>query len=250
VEPIFHNYQFTDRVRNQLDWDGHYMFPNLLTQTACQNLTQALVHIESLIPTAVSGHEPNRFAAEYNDYLESLISHPDLLKLARRALGEDIRYDHCVTLNRSANNQGIGWHSHEYSDDDSSLGFIRIFFYVNGFQVNDGGLKVVPGSHLYRDSKIRAKNDEDLEANWMTGNSHPMTGEELKIETLSAPTGTVILMWTHAAHGVTSRKPDSDTRWTVVYAYRNPGRQSRARWISPAYERKTIPGAESLMGLH
>ena len=43
-------------------------------------------------------------------------------------------------------------------------------------------------------------------------------------------------MWTYAAHGVSARRPDSDTRWTVVYAYRNPGKLSGARWISQEYE--------------
>ena len=47
-----------------------------------------------------------------------------------------------------------------------------------------------------------------------------------------------------------SRKEDSDTRWCVVYAYRNPGRESRARWLSPSFEKKQIKGAEGLMSLY
>ncbi len=82
------------------------------------------------------------------------------------------------------------------------------------------------------------------------GKTHPETGEPLKVQTLSVPAGTVILMWTHAAHAVSSRKPDSDTRWTVVYAYRNPGKPSGARWISPEFEQKPIPGTEGLMSLY
>jgi hypothetical protein len=35
----------------------------------------------------------------------------------------------------------------------------------------------------------------------------------------------------------------------VVYAYRNPGAESRARWISEAFERNPPEGAEGLMGL-
>ena len=46
----------------------------------------------------------------------------------------------------------------------------------------------------------------------------------------------MILMWTHALHGVTPRKPTSPTRWTVVYGYRNPGRPSKARWISEEFD--------------
>ncbi|HIA69074.1 TPA: hypothetical protein EYN98_24155 [Candidatus Poribacteria bacterium] len=43
-------------------------------------------------------------------------------------------------------------------------------------------------------------------------------------------------MWTHAVHGVSARQSDNDTRWTAVYAYRNPVKPSRTRWISQKYE--------------
>ena len=250
ADTIFHAYTFTEKDKAQMDRDGHFIFPELLTPTAREHLTQSLAHIQSLQSKAVEGHEPNRFSAEYDNYLESLIGHGQMLELVLKVLGPEIRYDHCVALNRPGGNQGSRWHSHEYAEDDLSLGFIRIFFYVNGFEVDDGGLKAVPGSHLYRDQEIHADTDEELRTGWMSGKIHPMTGEQLKIESLSVPPSTVVLMWTHAAHAVSSRKPESDTRWTVVYAYRNPGRPSRARWISEAFERKPIPGAEGLMSLY
>ena len=245
---IFHSYEFNDQDRAKMDQDGHFVFPELLTPQAREQLTKSLAHIQSL--RAVKGHEPNRFSAEYDSYLESLIAHPQLLELARAVLGEEIRYDHCVALNRRGGNQGIRWHSHGYSEDDPRLGFVRIFFYVNGFDIDDGGLKAVQGSHLYRDREIHAASDEALRAGWMAGKTHPRTGEPLEIQELIAPPGSVALMWTHAAHAVSPRKPDSDTRWTVVYSYRNPGRPSRARWITPEFERKSIPGAEGLMSLY
>ncbi len=248
--PIFHDYTFGEHERKKLDSDGHYVFPGLLTSDAQEKLTHSLSHILELSRTSKEGHEPNRFSAEYNSYLESLIPHPQMLELVRKVLGEDIRYDHCVSLNRPGGNRGIGWHSHGYGDDDPSLGFVRIFFYVNGFEPDDGGLKAVPGSHLYRDSKIQARTDEDLRKGWLVGKTHPETGEPLEIEPLSAPPGTVALMWTHAAHAVSERKADSNTRWCVVYAYRNPGEPSGARWITPEFEKKPIPGAEGLMSLY
>ncbi len=248
--PIFSPYRFGEAERKKMDSDGHFVLPGLLTPNAQEKLTNALSHILELSRTSTEGHEPNRFSAEYNAYLESLIAHPQMLELARKVLGADIRYDHCVSLNRPGGNGGIGWHSHEYADDDPSLGFIRIFFYVNGFEPNDGGLKAVPGSHLYRDARIHAPSDEALREGWLAGRKHPETGEPLEIEALSAPSGTVALMWTHAAHAVSPRKEDSDTRWCVVYAYRNPGRPSRARWLTPEFERKPIPRSEGLMSLY
>jgi hypothetical protein len=249
-EPIFQPYEFGEQQKEILDRDGHFILPNLLTPQACERLTESLSYIQSLASAAVKGHEPNRFSAEYDEYLESLIGHPQMLGLARKVLGEDIRYDHCVSLNRPGGNQGIRWHSHSYSEDDPNLRFVRIFFYVNGFDVDDGGLKAVPGSHLHRNPKIHAPTDEDLRTGWMAGKTHPITHAPLEILPLSAPVGTVALMWTHAAHAVSPRKPDSNTRWCVVYAYRNPGRPSGARWVTEAFEQKPIVGAEGLMSLY
>ena len=245
--PIFHDYIFGNEERKQFDHNGHFILPELLTNDARERLTESLSHIESLIPGGKKGYEPNRFAAEYNSYLESLIPHPQMLKLAREVLGEDIRYDHCVSLNRPGGNGGIGWHSHSYSEDDDRYGYIRIFFYVNGFEKDDGGLKAVPGSHLYRDPKIHEATDEAMRNGWLAGKTHPNTGDPLKIETLSVPPGTVVLMWTHAAHAVTPRKQDSDTRWTVVYGYYKPGKDPGKRWISTEFEQKLIQGEEDLM---
>ena len=250
IRPIFHDYTFGAEERKVLDRDGHFVLPGLLTDDAQEQLTESLSLIQSLIPNSKEGHEPNRFSAEYDSYLESVIAHPQMLELARKILGDDIRYDHCVSLNRHGGNGGIGWHSHGYSDDDPSYGFVRIFFYVNGFEVDDGGLKAVPGSHLYRDGRIHGGTDEALREGWLAGKIHKETGEPLDVQALSVPPGTVILMWTHAAHAVTPRKQESDTRWTVVYAYRNPGKPSHARWITPEFEQKLIPGAEGLMSLY
>ncbi len=247
---LFESYDFGEREKEELDCAGHLILPGILTAEARQKLTTALARIQDLVPSAVEGHEPNRFAAEFDEYLESLIGHPQMLELARGVLGEDIRFDHCVTLNRAGGNSGSAWHSHAYVEDDANLGFVRIFFYVNGFEVNDGGLKVVSGSHLFRDHEINAATDEMLQRGWMAGKRHPSTGEPMKIEALAAPEGSVALMWCHAAHGVSARRPESETRWTVVYAYRNPGRESPARWLTPEFERKQILGAEGLMNLY
>ena len=249
MEALFRPFAFGADERAELDCDGHFALPGILTDEACVQLTAALAHIQSL-PRDDEEYIPSRFAAEFDAYLESLIGHPQLLDLVRRVLGPEIRYDHCVTLNREGGNPGSNWHSHEYADDDPALGFVRVFFYVNGFAADDGGLKVVPGSHLYRDPGINAESDAVLAQGWMVGKVHAVSGQPLSIEELSVPQGTVVLMWTHAAHGVNPRKEDSDTRWCVVYAYRNPGRESRARWLSPSFEKKQIKGAEGLMGLY
>lgn len=249
-DPLFKPYSFGPTEKEQMDRDGHFVLPGILTDHVCERLVESLSHIETLCAAGVKDPLPNHNAAEYDHYLESLIGHPQLLALARSILGDNIRFDHCVTLNRPGGNRGIRWHSHEYAEDDPSLGFVRIFFYVNGFEAGDGNLRVVPGSHLYRDPNIDAHSDEEFVERWMAGKTHPLTGEPLQIVDLTAPPATVALMWTHAAHAVHPRRSESTTRWSVVYAYRNPGRRSLARWITEAYENKPIPGAEGLMSLY
>lgn len=249
---IFKPYNFGAAEKALLDRDGHFILPGLLAGPVREELVIALRHIVEVVKAhGYEPHGPHMYAAEHAPYLAALIAHPQMLELARAVLGAEagkpIRYDHCVALNRLADNPGMRWHAHEYADNEPELGFIRIFFYVNGFEADDGGLKVVPGSHLFRDSKAEAPNDAELGAGWLKGKLHPTTGQPLRMETLSAPPGSVILMWTHALHGVTPRKPRSDTRWAVVYAYRNPGRPSRARRISESFERSGLPGQEGLL---
>jgi ectoine hydroxylase-related dioxygenase (phytanoyl-CoA dioxygenase family) len=197
-----------------------------------------------------SERSPKHYAAEHDTFLASIIAHPQMLELAHAVLGSDIRYDHCVDLSRAGSDPGQTWHTHSYADEQPQLGFVRIFYYVNGFMANDGGLRVVPGSHLFRHTRLRSATDEELNCAWLSGKTHPLTDKPLRMEDLEAPPGSVILMWTHALHAVSPRRPESDTRWAVVYAYRNPGVPSRARWISPEFEQSPPEGAESLMSLY
>lgn len=248
-EPIFKPYTFGEKEKAEMDHTGHFVLPGILTEQTCEKLIHSMKQIEGLVKAGVKDPLPNHNAAEYDSYLESLIAHPQMLALVRSVLGENIRFDHCVTLNRPIGNQGVRWHSHEYAEDDPQLGFIRIFFYISGFELGDANLKVVPGSHLYRDRNLTAQTDDELRAGWMAGKNHPHTGKPFAITQLVAPPATVALMWTHAAHAVNPRQSTS-TRWCVVYAYRNPGRPSEARWITEAYEKKPIPGAEGLLSLY
>ena len=147
MEALFRPFVFGADERAVLDRDGHIALPGVLTDAACVQLTAALARIQSL-PRDDEEYLPPRFAAEFDAYLESLIGHPQLLDLVRRVLGPEIRYDHCVALNREGGNQGSKWHSHEYADDDPTLGFVRVFFYVNGFAADDGGYEGGAGESL------------------------------------------------------------------------------------------------------
>ena len=238
--------------RAALDRNGHVLLPGRLTPEARSTLIAALADIEA--QAGADPIKPRHYSAEHNDYLASLIAHPEMITLVQAAIGPEIRFDHCVALNRAGGDNGSDWHSHDYAEDRTDLALVRIFFYLTGFTPGDGGLKVVPGSHLYRDPKVHAQkgeqafDDEAFGASWLQQKRHPLTGEPLRIEPLSAPEGSVVLMHTHAAHAVSPRQAASPMRWCVVYAYRNPGAPiSVGRWISKAFEQSPPPGAEWLM---
>jgi|TARA_B110000240_G_scaffold195034_1_gene243773 hypothetical protein len=254
-QDLFHPYTFTELDMDALNRDGHIMFPGLLTDGACELLREALDRIVVKVDASNAKdmdikRKPAKYAAEHDEYLESLIAHPQILVLARRVLGPLIRWDHCVSLVRAEGKTPLHWHTHDYAQDNPDLGFIRIFFYIDGFKPNDGGLKVVPGSHLFREGSLNFATDDELTEKWIKDKTHPQTGEPLQIRHLDAPPGTVIMMWTHALHGVTAKLPNTDTRRAIVYAYRNPGEPSKARWISEDFEKKRIAGVEELLPLY
>src|SRR4028119_1195428 len=172
-EPLFLPYSFAEVEKKQLDHDGHFLFPQILTPSARRQLIASLGR--NLEIPATEEHLPMRYAAEHDAYLASVIAHPQVLELARAVLGQEIRYDHCVNLSRKGGNRGEGWHTHPYAPDQPELGFIRIFFYISGYQKGNGSLKVVPGSHLLH-TGLRVESDEELRSSWMNGKTHPQTG--------------------------------------------------------------------------
>ena len=107
---LFNTHSWTAADKARLDTDGHIVLPGLLTDDAQRHLTESLRKIHGLSRTTGAGPKPtSMYAAEYDDYLESLIADPQMLELAGNALGANFRYDHCVSLIRPAANTGSGF---------------------------------------------------------------------------------------------------------------------------------------------
>ena len=91
---------------------------------------------------------PGSNCAEVDPWFEGVLGHPDMRRIVDRVLGTDARFDHCAMANRHGGDGGIGWHSHGTPDRDATYedgrGFIRVFFYINGFELSNGNLKVIP----------------------------------------------------------------------------------------------------------
>ena len=114
---LFTENGFTQSEKATLDSDGHVLLAGRLTSEARVQLIAALADIEA--QTTGNPVAPRHYSAEHNAFLASLIAHPQMLALAQAALGPEIRFDHCVALNRAGGDRGIGWHSHDYAEDRS-----------------------------------------------------------------------------------------------------------------------------------
>ena len=146
----------------------------------------------------------------------------------------------------------MGTHSHAYADgfarnnvdrlvtrkDRPHEAMIRVFFYVSGFNSRDGGcLKVIPGSHEWRDPGL----GETLRR-WSEEGKSTHLGVPLEEVELECPPGSVILMLTHA----TRRHPDAKRCCATMGLRRQLSNRrvvgSIARVITSAFAAKDGPG--------
>ena len=86
--------------------------------------------------------------------------------------------------------------------------FVLNLVYPEGFAAeDDGGLKFIPGSHLWRDpGGLRAQTDEDLESGWLEGKLHPVTRQPLQIVRPALGPGSMVCVLSHGAHAVSPKR--------------------------------------------
>ena len=186
-----------------------------------------------------SGHVP---------YLMNVLTHPQMLALQRLCLERaDIYFDHNQLLTRAPGYDGGGWHCHRigagYDDcGPADLGEYRsqpnsnlTICYPQGFAAaNDGGLKIIRGSHLFRDAAhCRGATDEEIRTDWRKDKVHPITDRLLRVEHLDLPPGSVVCCLSHAAHGVSPKGSDRPTRWCSLYCYKTSAKRSGL--VQPAH---------------
>ena len=177
------------------------------------------------------------FPAGHVPFLMDVLTHPQMLQLQRMCLASDtIYFDHNQLLTRPGGYPGNSWHCHPIGAGRDNCGVADLteyraqpntnltICYPEGFEVGkDGGLKIVRGSHLFRDpSGCRFSTDEEMEHQWLANRVHPVTGARLRIEHLSLPPGSIVCCLTHAAHGVDPKAAGRKTRWCTLYCYKKP----------------------------
>lgn len=201
------------------------------------------------------------FPAGHVPFLMDVLTHPQMLQLQRWCLeSENIYFDHNQLLTRPAGYPGDGWHCHPIGAGRDNCDVAKLteyraqpntnltMCYPEGFAAgNDGGLKIVRGSHLFRDpAKCRFATDEEMEQQWLANRVHPVTGTPLKIEHLSLPPGSIVCCLTHAAHAVEPKAAGRKTRWCTLYCYKKPddltGLVQPPRSVPPVWAMKAMRG--------
>ena len=175
------------------------------------------------------------FPAGHVSFLMNVLTHPQMLQLQRLCLGcNDIYFDHNQLLTRPAGYAGGAWHSHKIGGGADNRGIASLLeyqaqpnfnltlCYPQGFQAKqDGGLKLIRGSHLFRDpAGCQAASDEDMQQGWLAERRHPVTNQLMEIEYLSLPPGSIVCCLSHAAHAVAPKAPYKKPRWCSLYCYK------------------------------
>ena len=201
------------------------------------------------------------FSAGHVPFLMNVLMHPQMLQLQRMCLGcDDIYFDHNQLLTRPGGYSGGAWHSHTIGGGKDNCGVASpseyqaqpnsnlTLCYPQGFEAgDDGGLKLIRGSHLFRDpAGCRAGSDEEMRRGWLQGRVHPVTSEPLQIEHLSLPPGSIVCCLSHAAHGVASKALGRETRWCSQYCYKKAddvsGHVQPPRAVPPVWAMKAQRG--------
>ena len=201
------------------------------------------------------------FPAGHLPFLMDVLTHPHMLHLQRLCLGTDaVYFDHNQLLTRPPGYDGGGWHSHKIGAgcDRGPIDDLAAYqaqpntnltiCYPQGFGADrDGGLKLIRGSHLFRDPEnCRGKTDAEIEVGWLEGRGHPITGKPLVIEHLELPPGSIVCCLSHGAHGVAPKAADRKTRWSSLYAYKKAddrtGRVQPPHAVPPVWALKAQRG--------
>ena len=219
TEALKYGQQLNDRLLTsdwtQIDWRGLGRMPptKSLTSDEIKNALGGSQRVpqsddEACVKT-LRRHSvfAEYFPAGHVPFLMNVLTHPQMLQLQRMCLGSDeIYFDHNQLLTRLPGYPGGAWHSHRIGGGADNCGvaslseyqaqpnFNLTLCYPQGFEAgDDGGLKIIRGSHLFRDpAGCRAADDEEMQGGWLAARVHPTTSEPRQIEYRSPPPGTIV----------------------------------------------------------
>ena len=212
--------------RTKLDWSALGVLPHQRshppTTTLTQEERQRALGSGQFIPqstdeTGVRTLRQNGVLPEYCcfahvAYLAFVLTHPQMLALQRLVLGSEPYFGTSQLNNKAPGYSGGGWHSHPIGGGIDSLPMTRdlaeyhsgslcslTLAYPEGFQAgDDGNISIIRGSHLWRDPEgcrsaaAGEVGNAEMEAGWLRGKAHPITGADMVIEQLVLPPGSLV----------------------------------------------------------
>ena len=207
------------------------------------------------------GGFPEHNAVEYSQFLRHACTHSDMIALQCAVLGvapspDELRFDHGLILNRKHGFKGQNWHSHSYKQEgaadyteqqDPRFGgaLVRMLCYPEGFKSDpeEGGLGVIPGSHL-ASGYCRGFDDAGVNE-WLRG-KEGADGAALGPMRLSLPPGSVVVIHCYTVHSVAPHTVDGAApRFASLFCFRRRATgPARSRWVSARFEEAVLEHAD------
>ncbi len=231
----------TDSAKQQLENRGFLVLPGFLSPAEVERFRTRVEELYS-VEGERSGNEfkqepgARRLANAVNkgEIFEKVIETPEVLECVEAVLGPDFKLS---SLNiRSANpNSNSGQPLHVDSGelpDEKGNAVCNSVWMLDDFTEQNGALRVVPGSHLWR--------------------RLPAQGEKVDTEMLvTGEAGTVVVMNAHMWHGGTDNKTDLQRRAMHVYYTRGdkPQQQYQKALVRAEVQQRLSPLGRKLLAL-
>jgi ectoine hydroxylase-related dioxygenase (phytanoyl-CoA dioxygenase family) len=231
----------TDSAKQQLENQGYLVLPGFLSDAEVERFrtrVEAIYAEEGDRSGSEFKQEPGarRIANAVNkgEIFEKVIETPEVLECVEAVLGPDFKLSSLNVRSASPNgNSGQPLHvdSGELPDEKGNAVCNSVWM-LDDFTEQNGALRVVPGSHLWR--------------------RLPSPGEKVETEMLvTGKAGTVVVMNAHMWHGGTDNRTERQRRAMHVYYTRGdkPQQQYQKAWVRPEVQRRLSPLGRRLLAL-
>ena len=236
---------------------GYIVFPAVLTDKGLAGLTDEILSHEQVIDFfSNTDEEHSKLSKPYRlsvrnwnnkgPWSDQLFDAPLVLALLRATIGEDFHFCHSTI---AVSLRGAGpinfhqdhhhWkHSNPVNLVEREKSYIQMLYYPSGFKRGDASLLVIPGSHQV------SPTDDVTPEKLLQGEYNEQVGQELKVEYLEAPPGSMVFLNARTFHAVASKPKDSpqEYRLFVNYIFKEAGPPHRhTQTIPPEWMRGASP---------
>jgi hypothetical protein len=235
--------------------DGFIVYADVFTDEAREALTEEILGLELVREhlRALQGSvEVGRyFVRPWNDrgpYGHRLIDDPFVAALLQATIGNDYHFCHSALDLAPRGTEATPYHQdhhHWRHDNPVNLAerdgyYIQVLYYLNGFDVGDRNLKVIPGSHRV------APTPEATAERMLAGEFDAEAGRTLEETRLALPPGSMVYIDARLFHGVEAKPLDSPQPYRLfnIDIFKEAGPPHRftqaipAAWMARADEQR------------